>query len=1025
MLFALSAQAWAVAASTITVLATSAKTVNLRTIVVLTAKVTDPNLLQQGLVRFQDGKTLLGSAQIVNTGTKYTHGTANLSVQLGPGSHVLKAVFAGTSTNAGSSSATHTVIVGGGTSATTISYTGTSGNYTLTSQVVANSLLPPTGQVSFLDQTSNNDSIGEASLGAATLANTFAKSVSYDIYDKADHAYPNQVLVGDLNGDGILDFIELDNSGAAASVHLGKGDGTFWPAIPSCTTGTPPVQCYVGSEPLAIALADFNSDGIPDLVVAFNNSVGVMMGKGDGTFLPETDYDTGSAARNVVVGDFDRDGSPDIAAGIDGGVAIFIGNGDGTVQPSNDISLSTSGDLMTIGDFNKDGILDLALADESSFDILLGVGDGTFQKEEYKSTDINPGDGNIVATDFKGAGYLCDLALSGGYGVETMIGNGDGTFQSPTMLLADSGFYPHVMGFTAADLSGDGFVDLALAWYTSTTGTGRVAVFSGKGDGTFNPTPKTLNVGAEPVTIAAGDFDGNGIPDLVVGNTNDGTLSVILSSATATASATLANVKVPGTGTQNVFARFLGDTSYTSSDSTTVALTGDGVAAPVLASVSPATAVAGGPAFTLSVTGSGFATGAVVKWNGSARATAFVSATKLTAAILATDIVSLGTYPVTVTTGGITTASLTFAVTSPPSVLTSLSPDTTVKGGSAFTLTVNGSGFTTGAIVKFNGNARTTAFISATRLTSAIQATDIAIIGSYPVTVTSGGATSNALAFTVTAVPPVLTSLSPATANTGGAAFTLTVNGSGLATGAVVKWNGNARTTAFVSATKLTATILATDISTAGSYPVTVTSGGATSSALIFAVTSVISTPILTSISPNYVSVEAPALTLTVNGSNFLSGTSASTIYWNTTKLTTTFVSSTRLTASIPASDLTADGTYAITVTNPGPLTSNAVAFTVGPATHSPLAYGFFSLAGMAGASSGNISCTWSTAEYLCTVTGEKFFYSKYIVNVTPADTTTPAMATVNSVGGQIVVKIYNLSGTAIQDPFYITVYKP
>jgi hypothetical protein len=324
----------------------------------------------------------------------------------------------------------------------------------------------------------------------------------------------------------------------------------------------------------------------------------------------------------------------------------------------------------------------------------------------------------------------------------------------------------------------------------------------------------------------------------------------------------------------------------------------------------------------------------------------------------------------------------------------------------------------------WNGAARTTAFISATKLTAAILATDVATAGSYPVRVQSGGGLSNPETFTVTAAVtgPVLTSLSPSTAAAGGAAFALTVNGTGFATGAVVKWNGQARTTAFVSATKLTAAILASDSATAWTCPITVVSGGSTSNSLNFTATPPSSTPTLTSISPQYVLVGSPALTLTVNGTNFVTG---EVVYWNTTKLTTTFVSATKLTASVPASDLTTLGTANITAANSGAAASNSLPFTVAPSTHTPLAYGFFTQTGTPGATSGNITCAWNTSEYLCTLTGESFFYSKYVVNVTPADTNTPAVPTVNSVGGNIIVKIYNLSGTPIQTPFYITIFKP
>jgi len=844
--------AWAAPAATTTTLTTTTKTVNTRTIVVLTAKVANPSPVTTGLVRFFDGKVLLGTAQIVNTGTKFTHGAANLSVELGAGPHSLKAVFVGTNANASSASASKTVTVGGGTVALALSSSGSAGNYTLTGQMVANGVTAPTGQVFFVDQTNGNSSLGSATLGAATLATKFTKAVSYPIYDPADNSRPQQVVVADFNGDGILDIAEIDFS-AGTSIHLGKGDGTFLPAKPSCTTGKPPVQCQTGSEPEALATGDFNNDGIPDLVTAYNGVVGVMLGNGDGTFQPIVEYGTAGSSENVVVGDFDGDGNADLAVTVSGGVSILLGNGDGTFQPHNDVGVDGS-DYLAVGDFNKDGIQDLVIAgwNDNTLRILLGNGDGTFKPEVDTSMDMNPDDGTVIAADFKGTGFLCDVAISGDGQMEAMVGNGDGTFKSPLTLLPDSTFDVYIGAPMATYLNADGNMDLALLWYSSDADQGRVAVFSGKGDGTFNPTPTQLVVGKQPTFLAAGDFDGNGMQDIVTANQNDNTLSVVLNGATATATATLAQVSVPGTGAQTVFSNYPGDSSYASTVSNTIQLTGSGVAAITITSLSPSTAAAGGQAFTLTVNGSGFATGAVVKWNGIARTTAFVSATKLTAAILASDI---------------------------------------------------------------------------------------ATAGAYPVTVTSGGTTSNAVNFTVT--------------------------------------------------------------------------GG------------VQGTPVLTAISPNYATAGSSSLTMAVSGSGFVSGSSGTIVYWNAKALATSYVSATQVTATVPAANLAVLGTATVTVGNSGNMATNSLPFTVGPATHTPLAYGFFNKSGAAGATSGNITCAWNTSEYFCTITGETFFFSKYVVNATPADIDTPAMAVVNSIGGQIIVKIYSSNGTAIQDPFYIVVYKP
>jgi hypothetical protein len=360
-------------------------------------------------------------------------------------------------------------------------------------------------------------------------------------------------------------------------------------------------------------------------------------------------------------------------------------------------------------------------------------------------------------------------------------------------------------------------------------------------------------------------------------------------------------------------------------------------------------------------------------------------------------------------------------------VIGSISPTSVAAGSAGGTLTVNGTGFASGAQVKWNGAALTTAFVSATKLTATYTATQVASVGSVAITVLSGGQTSNAATLTITGstAAPAITSLSPSSATAGGAAFTLTVNGTNFASGAQVKWNGSARTTTFASATKVTAAIAAADIATAGTAAVTVTVGSGTSNPVSFPIAAASAKPVPSAVTPNFAVVGSAATTVTIAGTGFASG---SVVSFNVTKLATTYVSATKLTAVIPAASLTTLGTQAITVANGTAVSATSLAFTVGPAAHTPLAYGYFSAAAKVGASSGNIACTWdkTDSEYLCTVTGEHFFYQNYVVNVTLADSEALAFVSVNSMGGeQILVKFHNPEGASIQEPFYITVFKP
>src|SRR5207244_8523276 len=114
---------------------------------------------------------------------------------------------------------------------------------------------------------------------------------------------------------------------------------------------------------------------------------------------------------------------------------------------------------------------------------------------------------------------------------------------------------------------------------------------------------------------------------------------------------------------------------------------------------------------------------------------------------------------------------------------------------------------------------------------------------------------------------PTTTSISPTSKTVGDAQFTLTVNGTNFVSAAVVQFAGSNRTTTFVNSTQVTATILASDLTTAGTFNITVfnpTPGGGTSNAQVLTVNNPV--PTTTSISPTNKIVGAAAFTLTVNG---------------------------------------------------------------------------------------------------------------------------------------------------------------
>ncbi|MGD0696242.1 MAG: FG-GAP-like repeat-containing protein [Terriglobia bacterium] len=343
------------------------------------------------------------------------------------------------------------------------------------------------------------------------------------------------MVAGDFNGDGKLDLITFGWFGSSSSLALlvGNGDGTFQPAVPiSANLG----QAYLGT----MIAADFNSDGKLDLAFsggAWNSAnVTVLPGNGDGTFQNPVTYST-LVGSFIAAGDFNGDGKPDIVVagewsdGQQTQLQILLNNGDGTFASPVTYTISGIVQALAEADLTGNHKLDLVVpcgGYSSSVSVLLGNGDGTFGTPIVYSTKQLPTYSTSVAlADFNGDGKL-DLALTDATGVvenavTILMGNGDGTFQSPAEVYG-AGLGPS--GIVAIDVNGDGKPDLAVAGgYASYSS---VAVLINRGDGTF-PNPVDYSVLQYPYSAVAGDFNGDGKPDIAITNdTSTGGVSVLL-----------------------------------------------------------------------------------------------------------------------------------------------------------------------------------------------------------------------------------------------------------------------------------------------------------------------------------------------------------------------------------------------------------------------------------------------------------------------------------------------------------------
>jgi hypothetical protein len=375
---------------------------------------------------------------------------------------------------------------------------------------------------------------------------------------KTDSTSPGEnveIATADFNGDGILDLVAGEYYESAAAILLGNGDGTFREA------GT-----YSACHAHGVAVGDFNGDGIMDIAVSNAGcaTVTILLGNGDGTFTQSGVFNTANGAGDppysVAVGDFNGDGKLDLVAAGDQSdeISVLIGNGDGTFQPHVDYPLTSAAWKVVTGDFNRDGHLDVAVAGPDGVYVLLGNGDGTLLPAVLYPFSPGASAPYLLTADLNGDGIL-DFAIPDNAGtVAVMLGNGDGTFEAPVT-------YPtggYSVAVAAADFRGVGVLDLAVTNYYDST----ISYLPGNGDGTFGPyVSYPADYGARG--IAVGDFNGDGRLDLAAGNQFVSSVSIFLQApgggGTPTSTALMSSLNPSKYGQSVTFTATVSSTSGT------------------------------------------------------------------------------------------------------------------------------------------------------------------------------------------------------------------------------------------------------------------------------------------------------------------------------------------------------------------------------------------------------------------------------------------------------------------------------
>ncbi len=364
---------------------------------------------------------------------------------------------------------------------------------------------------------------------ASCTAPSFAATASFSAGTK-----PYSVAVGDFNGDRKLDLASANPGSGNVSILLGDGTGKFGAAA----------NFAAGTNPASVAVGDFNKDGKQDLAVANSGSrnVSILLGDGTGKFSAATNFAVGTNPVSVAVGDFNKDGNQDLAVANSGtnNVSILLGSATGAFGAATNLAVGTSPTSVVVGDFNKDGNQDLAVANlgSNNISVLLGSATGAFGA----ATNISIGTvtvGGITAPinaprtiavgDFNKDGIQDLVTADAGTnnvnvassGVTILLGNGIGGFGTPTTFPVAS-----LTVFVAVgEFNGDGNLDVV----TATEGTDNVSILLGNGIGGFGAvTNFSVGANAVPTSVAVGDFNGDGKPDVASTNYAPNTVGVLL-----------------------------------------------------------------------------------------------------------------------------------------------------------------------------------------------------------------------------------------------------------------------------------------------------------------------------------------------------------------------------------------------------------------------------------------------------------------------------------------------------------------
>ena len=311
---------------------------------------------------------------------------------------------------------------------------------------------------------------------------------------------PTSTVIADVDGDNAPDIIAINTTGSSFSVMSNRAAGSSITASSFVKT-----DFATNNNPTGISVGDFNGDGKPDLAVVYQGQSVVSVFLNTNTvaktpsFSTKTDYVIGGTSNFVAIADIDKDGRPDILTAnfAANSISILRNTTSGTVvnfAAKVDFIVGNAPNSISIADIDQDGLLDILVSNFGSKSV------SVFRNV---STPANITTASLAAR--------LDIAVS---------------FE-PTAVLA-------------VNVDIDAFPDLVIANFNPVTSSNFITIkrnlMTGPGSIVAGSFSSVVNIptGSQPVSVAASDIDGDGVPDLVTADYNGKSISIMRNTSTGT-----------------------------------------------------------------------------------------------------------------------------------------------------------------------------------------------------------------------------------------------------------------------------------------------------------------------------------------------------------------------------------------------------------------------------------------------------------------------------------------------------------